>query len=87
MIPIKKPNILPIADILPLYKLFASGVSSPVTIYSIAPAARLKHNDIIFSETEPIALPMNAPIPVVTPDKITKIITFSEFIPPTFHWH
>ena len=33
--PISKPNILPTAVILPWYKLFASGVSSPETIYII----------------------------------------------------
>ena len=52
--PIKNPIILPMADILPLYKLFASGVSSPVIIYNIAPAANDKHMLITVSETVPI---------------------------------
>ena len=86
IIPIKKPNIFPNPDILPLYNLFASGISSPVTIYSIAPAAKLKHIAIISSDTEPIALPINAPTPVVIPERITRKITLKEFIPPTFHW-
>lgn len=83
-IPIKNPNMFPIADILPLYRLFASGISSPVTIYNIAPAANDKHSDIIVFEIDPIMLPKNAPIPVVIPDKITYIITFPELIPPFF---
>ena len=71
MIPSKNPIIFPNADILPLYKSFASGISSPVTMYIIAPAAKARHNDITVDETEPIKLPKNAPTPVVTPDNIT----------------
>ena len=51
----------PTADILPLYKLFASGVSSPVTIYNMAPAAKARHMAITSSETFPITLPKKAP--------------------------
>lgn len=71
IIPSKKPNIFPRADILPLYKLFASGISSPVTMYNIAPAANARHNDITFNEIPPIRLPKNAPNPVVIPDNTT----------------
>lgn len=53
----------PTADILPLYKLFASGVSSPVTIYNMAPAAKARHIAIIASDTFPITLPRKAPYP------------------------
>ena len=63
IIPIRKPSIFPSADILPLYKLLASGVNSPVTIYSIAPAAKLKQIAITCSDILPIVLPKNAPIP------------------------
>ena len=82
IIPSKNPIIFPIADILPLYKSFASGISSPVTMYSIAPAANANHNDITVDEIDPIRLPINAPTPVVTPDNITYIITLNELIPP-----
>ena len=71
IIPSKKPNIFPSADILPLYKLFDSGINSPVTIYNIAPAANDKHSDITVNEIRPIILPINAPIPVVIPDNTT----------------
>lgn len=50
---IRNPNTLPRADILPLYRLFASGVSSPVTTYSIAPAAKLRQIAITPSDTLP----------------------------------
>ena len=59
--PIKNPITFPIADILPLYNLFASGTNSPVTIYSIAPPAKLKQNAITSSETAPTILPKKAP--------------------------
>lgn len=41
------------------------------TIYNIAPAAKLKHIEIISLEIEPIKAPTNAPIPVANPDKTT----------------
>lgn len=66
-IPISNPTIFPIAVILPLYNLFASGINSPDTIYSIAPAAKLRHIAIICSDIPPTNAPKNAPIPVVTP--------------------
>jgi len=56
-----KPITFPIAIILPLYKLFASGMSSPVTIYNIEPAAKAKHIAITSSEAFPITLPKKAP--------------------------
>lgn len=84
IIEIKNPKILPTADNLPLYRLFASGISSPATTYIIAPAAKLKHIAIISTEMLPTTLPKNAPIPVVSPDNITRTITFREFIPPFF---
>ena len=80
--PIKNPNIFPKLVILPLYRLLASGINSPVTIYNIAPAANAKHNDIIVNEIVPIILPNNAPIPVAIPDNITYNITFIVDIPP-----
>ena len=61
-----------------------SGISSPETIYNIAPAANAKHIDITLCDIPPIIAPKNAPIPVVTPDKITYVITFPDFIPPFF---
>ena len=70
-IPIKNPSIFPIADILPLYNLFDSGINSPETIYSIAPAAKLKQPAITCSDIPPTIAPKRAPIPVVTPDNIT----------------
>ena len=70
-IPIIKPIIFPIADILPLYNLFDSGISSPETIYSIAPAAKLRHIAMTAWDIEPTIAPKNAPIPVVMPDSIT----------------
>ena len=45
--------MFPNAVILPLYRLFASGVSSPVTTYSIAPAAKLRQIAITSSDTLP----------------------------------
>lgn len=69
--PISNPSILPIALILPLYKLFASGVSSPETIYIIAPAANAKHIAITLWEISPIIAPKKAPIPVVIPESTT----------------
>ena len=39
MIPKINPIIFPTNPILPLYKLLDSGISSPETIYNIAPAA------------------------------------------------
>ena len=57
IIPTKNPSILPIADICPLYNLFDSGISSPETIYSIAPAANPKQIEIIVSDIEPIIAP------------------------------
>ena len=41
------------------------------TMYSIAPAAKLRHMAIISSDIEPTRAPKKAPIPVVIPDKIT----------------
>jgi len=64
-----------IAVILPWYNLLDSGISSPDTIYNIAPAAKLKQIAIIFSDIEPTIAPKNAPIPVVIPDSTTKNIT------------
>ena len=40
-------------------------------MYSIAPAAKLKHKAIISLEIPPTIAPKNAPIPVVIPDSIT----------------
>ena len=76
--------MFPTLDILPLYNLFDSGINSPDTIYSIAPAANDKHIAIISCDIVPTNAPKNAPIPVVTPDKITYSITFVIFIPPFF---
>lgn len=76
--------MFPIVDILPLYNLFDSGINSPDTMYSIAPAAKLKHIAIICSDTFPIIAPINAPIPVANPDNITYIIILYIFIPPFF---
>lgn len=75
---------MPTDDILPLYNLFDSGISSPDTIYNIAPAAKLKQIAITASDIEPISAPNNAPTPVVIPDKITYSIIFDVFIPPFF---
>jgi len=71
IIPSKNPKIFPIAVILPLYNLFDSGISSPDTIYNIAPAAKLKHILITSFEIPPTIAPKKAPIPVVIPDNIT----------------
>ena len=70
-IPIKNPTMLPSAVILPWYNLFDSGISSPDTIYNMAPAAKLRHIAIISFDIEPTIAPKNAPIPVVTPDNTT----------------
>ena len=75
--PTINPNILPIALILPLYNLLDSGISSPDTIYNIAPAAKLRHIAITCSDIDPTIAPKNAPIPVVIPDSITYNIIFS----------
>ena len=40
-------------------------------MYSIAPAAKLKHMAIMLVDIEPTIAPKNAPIPVVIPDSIT----------------
>lgn len=50
---IRKPKMFPSADILPLYRLLASGISSPVTTYNIAPAAKLRQIAIIVCDTFP----------------------------------
>ena len=63
--------MLPILAILPLYSLFDSGINSPDTMYSIAPAANDKHIAIISCEIVPTNAPKNAPIPVVIPESIT----------------
>ena len=63
--------MLPMVDGAPEFNLFDSGISSPDTIYSIAPAAKLKQIDIISFDIPPIIFPINAPIPVVTPESIT----------------
>ena len=52
-IPNINPAIFPILFILPLYNLFDSGISSPDTIYNIAPAANDKHIDITSCEMVP----------------------------------
>ena len=69
------PNINPIAFpkalALPEYSLFDSGINSPETMYSIAPAAKLKHIAIIPSEIPPINFPISAHKPVVTPESTT----------------
>ena len=39
IIPMINPKMFPMNPILPLYKLLDSGISSPETIYNIAPAA------------------------------------------------
>ena len=52
-IPSKKPAIFPIAVILLLYSLLDSGISSPDTIYNIAPAAKLKQKLIISLDISP----------------------------------
>ena len=69
--PSKKPAMFPTAVILPWYRLFDSGTNSPDTMYSIAPAAKLKHIAITSCDIPPSIAPKNAPIPVVTPDNIT----------------
>ena len=40
-------------------------------MYSIAPAAKLRHMAITSVDIEPTIAPKNAPIPVVIPDRIT----------------
>lgn len=52
-IPNTNPAIFPILFILPLYNLFDSGISSPDTIYNIAPAANDKHIEITSCEIAP----------------------------------
>ena len=69
--PTKNPAIFPYVVDFPWYNLLDSGISSPDTIYSIAPAAKLKHIAITFVDIVPNIAPKNAPIPVVIPDKIT----------------
>ena len=69
IMPKVNPIIFPINPILPLYNLLDSGISSPETMYNIAPAAIAKQVLIIPSEIWPTHAPKNAPIPVVIPDK------------------
>ena len=69
--PIRIPIIFPIAVVFPLYNLLDSGVSSPDTMYIIAPAANARHNPITFSDIPPNIAPSSAPNAVVTPDNIT----------------
>ena len=68
----------------PLYSLLDSGISSPDTIYNMAPAAKLRQIAITVSEIEPIIAPTSAPIPVVTPDKNTYKSMLDIFIHPFF---
>lgn len=53
-------------------------------MYSIAPAAKLRHIPITCSEIFPINAPKNVPTPVAIPDIITQHITLIFFIPPLF---
>lgn len=76
--------MFPINPILPLYKLFDSGMSSPETMYSMAPAAIDKQILIIPSDICPTSAPKNAPTPVVTPDSIVYIRALILLIPPFF---
>ena len=66
-----KPTIFPKVGNLPLYNEFDSGISSPETMYNIAPAANVRQIEITSSDISPIIFPTNAPIPVVIPDNIT----------------
>lgn len=50
----------------------------------MAPAAKLRDKPIKIGETEPIMQPKNAPNPVITPDKVVKIIAFIPDIPLVF---
>ena len=89
IIPKTKPIIFPTKPIRPLYNLLDSGISSPETMYSIAPAAIAKQMLIIPSDIWPASAPKNAPMPVVIPDNITyKIIinTSVKIIPRCFLW-
>ena len=52
--------MLPMVDGAPDFNLFDSGISSPDTIYSIAPAAKLKQIDIISFDIPPIIFPISS---------------------------
>lgn len=65
------PIMFPMVGNLPLYSEFDSGISSPETMYNIAPAANVRQIEITFSDIPPIIFPTKAPIPVVIPDNIT----------------
>ena len=67
IIPNINPAIFPIDANLPLYNFFDSGISSPETIYSIAPAANARHKLIKLCDIPPKIAPKNALIPVVMP--------------------
>ena len=84
-IPRRKPTIFPIAANLPLYIFFDSGISSPETIYNIAPAGKDNAILIVTLEIFPTIPPINAPIPVVNPDIIVNKIAFLLLIPPFFN--
>ena len=53
-------------------------------MYSMAPAAKLRHIDMIWVDMEPMMAPKKAPTPVVIPDNMTQQITFPFFMPPFF---
>lgn len=40
-------------------------------MYSMAPAAKLRHKDMIWVDMDPMMAPKKAPIPVVMPDSTT----------------
>ncbi len=76
--------MFPIDDILPEYSLLDSGINSPDTTYSIAPAANAKQNAITSPDISPIIAPINAPTPVAIPEKNTHPIIVNLFTPPVF---
>lgn len=84
IIPIRNPDTKPMELNFPLYSLLYSGVSSPETMYIIAPAAYDKLIEIIFCEIFPIIAPNRAPIPVDIPERSTNKRTLFFFIPPFF---
>ena len=53
-------------------------------MYSMAPAAKLRHKDMIWVDIDPMMAPKKAPIPVVMPDSTTQKMTFPIFMPPFF---
>lgn len=72
------------ALIFSLHSLLYSGVSSPDTIYSIAPAANAKLKASVDDEILPKIEPNKAPTPVAIPDKNTYNNIFEDLIPDFF---